>query len=212
MESRARNGLYKLFKEIDNRKSLYHLEEHIKLLQIINDEKAAELMQSFTVKYDTLEKEQAILHQEEMLKWRSFLIILLITLQVLLCVLLYISRKTTKITNERNAMLVKAINDKSRLLAIASSNIPKSIRDEIMSITSDTTDIPEIKLTRRELEIANLCTKGLLNKEIAEQLHISQRTVENHKNNLFKKLGINNTVELMRYMQRAMNNSDTTED
>ncbi|MBQ6709080.1 MAG: hypothetical protein IJN26_00065 [Bacteroidales bacterium] len=212
MESRARNGLYKLFKEIDNRKSLYHLEEHIKLLQIINDEKAAELMQSFTVKYDTLEKEQAILHQEEMLKWRSFLIILLITLQVLLCVLLYISRKTTKITNERNAMLVKAIYDKSRLLAIASSNIPKSIRDEIMSITSDTTDIPEIKLTRRELEIANLCTKGLLNKEIAEQLHISQRTVENHKNNLFKKLGINNTVELMRYMQRAMNNSDTTED
>ena len=69
MESRARNGLYKLFKEIDNRKSLYHLEEHIKLLQIINDEKAADLMQSFTVKYDTLEKEQAILHQEEMLKW-----------------------------------------------------------------------------------------------------------------------------------------------
>ena len=65
-----------------------------KLLQIINDENTAELMQSFTVKYDTLEKEQAILHQEEMLKWRSFLIILLITLLVLLCVLLYISRKT----------------------------------------------------------------------------------------------------------------------
>lgn len=212
MESRARNGLYKLFKEIDSRKSLYHLEEHIKLLQIINDENTAELMQSFTVKYDTLEKEQAILHQEEMLKWRSFLIILLITLLVLLCVLLYISRKTTKITNERNAMLVKANYDKSRLLAIASSNIPKTIRDEIMSITSYTADIPEIKLTRRELEIANLCAKGLLNKEIADHLNISQRTVENHKNNLFKKLGINNTVELMRYMQRAMNNSDTTED
>ena len=212
MESRARNGLYKLFKEIDSRKSLYHLEEHIKLLQIINDENTAELMQSFMVKYDTLEKEQAILHQEEMLKWRSFLIILLITLLVLLCVLLYISRKTTKITNERNAMLLKANYDKSRLLAIASSNIPKSIRDEIMSITSYTADIPEIKLTRRELEIANLCAKGLLNKEIADHLNISQRTVENHKNNLFKKLGINNTVELMRYMQRAMNNSDTTED
>ena len=108
-------------------------------------------------------------------------------------------------------MLVKANLDKNRLLAIASSNIPKDVRDEIMSITSDTADIPEIKLTRRELEIANLCTKGLLNKEIAEQLHISQRTVENHKNNLFKKLGINNTVELMRYMQRAMNNDDTAE-
>lgn len=211
MESRARNGLYKLYKEIDSKKSLYHLEEHIKLLQIINDEKAAELMQSFTVKYDTLEKEQAILRQKEMLKWRSFLIILQIPLLVLLCVLLYISKKTTKITNERNAILVKANLDKNRLLAIASSNIPKNIRDEIMSITSDTAEIPEIKLTRRELEIANLCTKGLLNKEIADLLNISQRTVENHKNNLFKKLGINNTVELMRYMQRAMNNNDNTE-
>ena len=107
---------------------------------------------------------------------------------------------------------MKANLDKNRLLAIASSNIPKNVRDEIMSITSDKTDISEIKLTKRELEIANLCTKGLLNKEIADQLNISQRTVENHKNNLFKKLGINNTVELMRYMQRAMNNTDTTED
>ena len=186
--------------------------QQVKLQQMINDEKAAELLQSFTVKYDTLKKEQTILRQEEMLKWRSFLTILLITLLVLLCVLLYISRKTTKITNERNAILVKANLDKNRLLAIASSNIPKNVRDEIMSITSDTTDISEIKLTKRELEIANLCTKGLLNKEIADQLNISQRTVENHKNNLFKKLGINNTVELMRYMQRAMNNTDTTED
>ena len=33
------------------------------------------------------------------------------------------------------------------------------------------------------------------------KLGISQRTVETHKNNIFKKLGINNTVELMRYMQ-----------
>ena len=81
-----------------------------------------------------------------------------------------------------------------------------------MSITSDTTDIPKINLTKRELEIANLCAKGLINKEIADQLNISQRTVETHKNNLFKKLGINNTVELVLYMQRAMNNNDTSKD
>ena len=209
MESRARKGLYNLYKDNDSKKALYHLEEFMELQHKINDEKSAELLQSFTVKYDTLKKEQIILHQEEMLKWRSGLTILLITILVLLSVLLYINKKTIKITNERNSALVKANLDKDRLLAIANSNIPKNVRDEILSITSNTTDIPEIKLTRRELEIANLCVKGFINKEIADKLNISQRTVENHKSNLFKKLGINNTVELMRYMQRAMNNNDT---
>ena len=41
----------------------------------------------------------------------------------------------------------------------------------------------------------------MISKEIAVRLGISQRTVEVHKNNIFRKLGINNTVELMRYMQ-----------
>ena len=169
-------------------------------------------MFAFNVKYDTLKKEQTIHHQEEKLKWRSCLTILLITILVLLSFLLYINKKTIRITNERNSALLKANVDKDRLLAIANSNIPNNVREEILSITSDTTDIPKINLTKRELEIANLCAKGLINKEIADQLNISQRTVETHKNNLFKKLGINNTVELVRYMQRAMNNNDTSKD
>ena len=53
--------------------------------------------------------------------------------------------------------------------------------------------------TSRELEIVRLCSEGLLSKEIADRLQISHRTVENHKNNIFKKLGINNSIELIRY-------------
>ena len=51
--------------------------------------------------------------------------------------------------------------------------------------------------TGRELEIIRLCAQGLSVKMIADELNISTRTVENHKNNIFKKMGFNSTGELI---------------
>ena len=56
-----------------------------------------------------------------------------------------------------------------------------------------------VEFTQREQEIIALAGKGLPSKEIASQLFISARTVDTHKNNIFKKLGINSTVELIQY-------------
>jgi DNA-binding NarL/FixJ family response regulator len=56
-----------------------------------------------------------------------------------------------------------------------------------------------VVFTDREKEIISLCREGLLSKEIAERLYISSRTVDSHKTNIFKKLGINNTVEMVQY-------------
>ena len=53
--------------------------------------------------------------------------------------------------------------------------------------------------TKRESEIIELCASGLTGKEIAGQLNISIKTVECHKNNIFAKMGISNSVELARY-------------
>jgi DNA-binding NarL/FixJ family response regulator len=55
------------------------------------------------------------------------------------------------------------------------------------------------EFTAREREIILLCRKGLLCKEIAAQLHISMSTVNNHKQNIFHKLGISNTMEMVQY-------------
>jgi DNA-binding NarL/FixJ family response regulator len=55
------------------------------------------------------------------------------------------------------------------------------------------------EFTAREREIINLCHTGMLSKEIADRLNISTRTVDNHKNNIFRKLGINNTMEMVQY-------------
>jgi DNA-binding NarL/FixJ family response regulator len=108
----------------------------------------------------------------------------------------------------KNAILLKANIDKERLLALARKDIPSEVSSEIEDIASRYVELPHISLTSREEEIARLCAKGLLSKEIATQLGISPRTVETHKNNLFKKLGINNTVELMRYMQMVFSEKE----
>ena len=54
--------------------------------------------------------------------------------------------------------------------------------------------------TPQENKIIRLCCQGLLVKEIAERLDISSGTVKTHKTNIFHKLGINNSVELAKYV------------
>jgi DNA-binding NarL/FixJ family response regulator len=53
--------------------------------------------------------------------------------------------------------------------------------------------------TPRENEIIQMCAQGLSAKEIADKLNIGLKTVITHKYNIFKKMGICNCVELVKY-------------
>ncbi len=50
-------------------------------------------------------------------------------------------------------------------------------------------DEPTERLTAREREVALLVARGLTNRQIASELSISERTVENHVRRILKKLG-----------------------
>jgi len=54
-------------------------------------------------------------------------------------------------------------------------------------------------VTQRECEILKLIAEGYPNKEIAEFLHISVKTVEKHRANIMKKLDIHNVASLTAY-------------
>lgn len=202
MESRALKGLYNLYKDTYPSKALESLERVLEIEMQIHDQKATEMMQSFDVKYETLKKEHTISLQKQTIRTRNVVLILLTALLVLSCILTFLKAKAAKAMEQKNAILVKANLDKDRLLSLSRHNVPDEVKQEINAIVSEVGSMPQINLTKRELQIAELCSQGMLNKEIAAQLGISQRTVETHKNNLFRKLGINNTVELMRYMQK----------
>jgi len=57
-------------------------------------------------------------------------------------------------------------------------------------------------LTERELEVLKLICRELTNKEIAEKLYISIRTVDAHRRNLLQKTGARNTAGLVKYAVR----------
>ena len=57
--------------------------------------------------------------------------------------------------------------------------------------------------TRREVEIAGLVAEGLTNREIAEHLVLSERTVEGHIANLFAKVNVNSRTQLATWFMRS---------
>jgi two-component system nitrate/nitrite response regulator NarL len=53
--------------------------------------------------------------------------------------------------------------------------------------------------SQREIEIIRLCALGKTSKQIADELFISARTVESHKEKIFNKIGCDSTTEMVNY-------------
>jgi DNA-binding NarL/FixJ family response regulator len=68
--------------------------------------------------------------------------------------------------------------------------------------TAEKKQSEEIHFTSREKEILQLLSEGLSNKEIAEVLYISERTVVGHKSNMLAKTGCKNAIGLLAYALR----------
>lgn len=80
-----------------------------------------------------------------------------------------------------------------------SPNVSKVLTDRLIR-SVDEEDMPSLEiLTKKETEVLKLVTQGLANKNIAQKLKISIRTVETHRSNLTNKLGIKSTAGLVKY-------------
>lgn len=59
-----------------------------------------------------------------------------------------------------------------------------------------------MNLTARELEIIKCMTRNFTNKQIADQLYISERTVETHRKNIFRKTNTHSVLSLMDFLKK----------
>lgn len=82
------------------------------------------------------------------------------------------------------------------------SVLPPSVASIVVRHLSGQLEKEDKPLTPREVDVLSLVAQGLTNKHIAEQLHLSPRTIEAHLTHIYKKLGVNSRTEAAMLAQR----------
>lgn len=67
------------------------------------------------------------------------------------------------------------------------------------SLKGKKTTLSNNKISKREIEVLKLIASGMSNKDIADKLFISGRTVDAHRNHIMQKLDIHSTADLVKY-------------
>lgn len=103
--------------------------------------------------------------------------------------------------NCKRTELIEAIQTVLRNEKYLGKNVSSILAEGLYQSQNTEPVIPENKiiLTPREIEIIKLISTDISNKEIAEKLNISLRTVETHRRNIMLKLNVKNVVALVRY-------------
>jgi DNA-binding NarL/FixJ family response regulator len=94
--------------------------------------------------------------------------------------------------------LIDAVRTVADGRTFLSDDAQRALMDEWLD---GVTEVDE-PLTPRELEIVKLIAEAYTNKQIAETLKLSEKTVESHRTNVFGKLGMRDRVEIVRYAIR----------
>ena len=100
---------------------------------------------------------------------------------------------------EADTALVEAVRSVARGEPFLTNAAQRRLVQEWMA---DDSAGPKEPLTPREQEVLKLIAEAHTNKEIGEVLHLSEKTIESHRANLLRKLGMRDRVELVRYAIR----------
>jgi two-component system invasion response regulator UvrY len=101
----------------------------------------------------------------------------------------------TKSSNKNE--MYEAIRSVMRGEKFICAEIQRNITNQVLM---DDDDNKLSRLTEREIEIIKLIKNGCTNKEIAEKLFLSPRTVETHRARILKKLELKNSLSLVKYI------------
>lgn len=94
--------------------------------------------------------------------------------------------------------LIQAIEE----VSAGNTYFSKEILSELKSFQKIKKENEQINLTTREIEIIQCIAQDLSNKQIADKLFISERTVETHRKNIFRKTNIHSAMSLVEFAKK----------
>lgn len=98
------------------------------------------------------------------------------------------------------AVLIEAIRNVCNGQTYIQPSMTKELVQEFNRVTLfEKNKTADNNLTSREIEVLELIADGMINKEIAHQLYISEKTVKNHVSNIFKKLNVSDRTQAAIY-------------
>ena len=107
-----------------------------------------------------------------------------------------------EISIEEVAAAIRAVQGGQSLI---SPSLASKLLTEFTTMARTETELPPVpapKLTDREMQVLTLVAKGLPNRDIAQQLFISENTVKNHVRNMLEKLQLHSRMEAVVYAVR----------
>lgn len=202
-----------MYQTYDQLTALYHCledygkanESHVNTLAYIKlytSQKADEQLQKMETEYETELKEQTIKKNRYLI---TCLCLALVLLAGFIAFLVHVGMKV----KERNLELEHKGKAKDKIISFLSDDLDvqeldknkesldTAVADYMSSVMAKKDkNAKKLGLTKRELEIMRLCANGESAASIAEKLNISLRTVNNHKYNIFSKMGVSSTSEM----------------
>jgi NarL family two-component system response regulator LiaR len=106
--------------------------------------------------------------------------------------------------------LVEAIRAANRGEARLHPDITRKLMNQVASAAGQTRPAPAEELTDRELQVVRLVARGWSNRQIAEELVISDKTVKTHISNILSKLHLGDRTQLAIYALRHAMFTDET--
>lgn len=95
------------------------------------------------------------------------------------------------------------LNFAIRAVLKGQSYLSPAVCGALLRADSEESKSPLRELSTREREVMKLLCEGNPNRDVAKMLHISARTVDSHRANILRKLGINSNAELVQVAMRS---------